>query len=173
MIYIIKNIMSIAIDMPYWLDKKNISLKNILTKIFPVKKDIAENLGYNLKQSKKIYSELLNNIIDTIQNKADESENNWEEPNFTFTDNNQRICFGFDDDIIKNTLMKCEFLKSWNELDKSKIEKWIKFMVKEDIYNKPYLEFDNVNWKIIVKQKMKLWGGTYIETPAWRRSFLN
>ena len=81
-------------------------LKKLATKIFPVQKDLKKTLTCDLSQSKKVYKKLLRLSIDKIHDLIDEHEDE-----LHFTKDGQWICFGFDDPMIRNTLMQCDFLK--------------------------------------------------------------
>jgi len=177
--------MNIAIGIPHWWNKENIhilTLKTILAKIFPIQKNLEKALTCDLTQSKKIYSKLLRGSIDKIHDLIDENQDD-----LHFTKDGQWICFGCDDPMIRDILMKYDFLKEWNELDKSKIKNWIKSIHAWDMHHiiaknslikfnepdKPYLDFDDTTGNIVVKKDVKLADWTYTPIPSGRRSFKN
>ncbi len=190
MIYIIKNIMSIAVDAPDILDNTKIKIKNWIENFLWTKEksksEVKNILTCNIDKSKSVYTELLKNILNTIHDKEYESDNNGERPEFNFTKDGKRIRFGFDDQMIQKTLGKYDFLKSWNNLDIDRVKEWLKAIHEQNIHHKaarfslirfnedwiPYLDFDPETSSIIIKKHIKLAWWKYMETQWWN-SFMS
>ncbi len=182
--------MNIAIDSPDFLDHSKIKIKNWLENFLQIKdkskKDINNIFACDMQKSKSAYKELLKNIINTIHEKDYESDIKGEKPEFNFTKNGKRICFGFDDQVIQKTLGKYDFLKSWNNLDIDRIREWLKAIHEQGIHHKvarfslmkfnedwiPYLDFDQETSSIVIKKDMKLAWWKHMETQWWN-TFMN
>lgn len=190
MIYIIKNIMSIAIDAPDLLDNAKFKIKNWLGRFSQIKDKskecIKDILICDKPKNKSVYEELLRNIIDTIHEKDYQNNISWENSEFNFTKDGRWIRFWLDDPIIQKTLNKYDFLKSWNNLDIDRIKERLKTIHEEWIHHRvarfslikfnedwiPYLDFDPETWSIVIKKDIKLAWWKYMETKWWN-SFMN
>ncbi len=180
---------NIAIDSPQQLHS-GINLKNlkdIVAKLFSVstttKKDVASVLvsENTLHQKKTAYKGLLKNIIDTVHSNTTDIE--WIQPHFNYAQGGKWIHFNFDDPIIQDSLMKYDFLKSWDELSTQKIQEFILAMHKNGLHyamaknslrkfnedDRPYLDVDET-W-ILLKKAMELRGGDFMDIPSWAHSF--
>lgn len=173
-----------AIDAPH----TGIDRKELLTKLFSIKKNTKDNvaevltLEHDLKQKKIAYKLLLKHIIDVVH-EISANDSNQEISQNNYTEDGQRMHFDFDDPIIKSILSQYEFLKTWDTLDKTKIKELITLLHKNNLHldiakysnwtfnedNRPYLATDETG--IILKKAMQLRDGNFIDIPSWANSF--
>lgn len=179
----------IAVNAPEQLHP-GISLKEILAKIFLIQKNTGDAAVAVLewvatKQDRAAYKELLRTIVSKVNNEFIKSYEQERDPRFGFTEDNW-IYFTFDDPVVKWTLEKYDFLKTWGQLDKTKMKERIKKMCKDDLCYKPsirgygltadgvpYLDVreDDGKGMIVLKNATGVRGGEYMDMPSWANSF--
>lgn len=110
-----------------WTNKVKLSFEDIMKQILPVRQntkiEIEDVLSCSFSKTKKIYKDIITKLISTEKDIM--SNLRW----------GYEIHLELTERIIQKILGKYKFLKSWDNLNPSKIKQWIQSIREKGIHN--------------------------------------